>query len=407
MSECIHTSNGSREYIVRFEPNDWGLSLDNCIVEGFERIGSNRLRLSVGDNPYDQTLGRVSLTKYMDYGIVEDSVLLWRCSMPADEPYPVSLEIGVGETGDFKRILPRHSTNPPEMPLKLCKVTLATNLLEHPATVHLSCPKLRFGPDWGESLTATLTPNNPEHVFYVYGQEASEAMDDAVISVRRDDTNGPICTSKAMTIVWVDPITMRKTPGGTFAVPSAYYEKPIPSLLGPRSYRMESGFEGLAYILEFDGLVHPSDFPYELLFARDNTDTWGYCELPAGGLDPIQDETDIAREPESRGNDTPPLESQSCFTMEHGHIYNYDTPGLGRIWMQSHAAESIGYLRMNFLQYVQCNGIRCSNDFAWWVRVTVKNEDSPDGPVADIYSRPEHVDDNNAGTGITNIGKNE
>ena len=49
------------------------------------------------------------------------------------------------------------------------------------------------------------------------------------------------------------------------------------------------------------------------------------------------------------------------------------------------------------------DGLRCSDDFPWHVRLTARNG-GPDGSGnAEIHSRPGHASDNSAGSGFTNL----
>ena len=406
VSECVHDSEGVREYMVHFSPSDWGLSLDDVRLEGFERVGDNRLRLSVGDEAYDEVMGRVSLWKYMDYGIVEDTVFLWRCSMPADEPYPAALvvDVGVAATNAFKALLPRHSTNPPGRPTIPCRLRV-TGWTEHAPTFHISGPKLKFGPNAQDSITATLSGTNVYN-FVISGETASETMNDALIYVRRDGPTGPICATGAVTVVWVDPITMRNGQGDTFSTDNISSQKPVPPLLGSQKYTMVDGNLGVGNIVEIRGLVHPLNFSESLLFARDCIYEWLAADGAGYTLSISINKRNCPRVL-GTGNDTPPLVCQSSRASASGFIYDYDNPGMPFFHATNQIPGLVLYQRMNFLQYATCKGIRCSDDFAWYSRLTFKNGNDDGSGVPDIWSRDFHDPDNSSGPGFTRIGKDE
>ena len=401
VSECIHTSNGSREYIVRFVPDDWGLSLDNCIVEGFERIGNNSFRLSVGDDSYDQIMGRVWLTKYVDYGFVEDSLLLWRCSMPADEPYPVVLavNVGVSTTNVFKGILPRHSTNPPGRPTMPCRLRV-TGWTEHDPTFHISGPKLKFGPDARDSLTATLSRTNI-YDFVVSGEVASESMNDAVITVRRDGPSGPVCTTAALTIVWVDPITIRSGTNETFSADNNSLVKPRTSRLGLRSVSFTGDFATtIGHVVEIKGDVHPMNLTVDLEFKRDVVDQ-SVSIVPLGGdVSYLTNSLQIARtSPEAVDPMWPKL--QDRFPFPFGHIYDIDVPG---VLYHNFAAQQFGtriFARYNFIQYACLDGIRCSDDFPWHANLAIQKGSETNTNALLTAARRGHPEDNSVGPGHT------
>ena len=403
-SECVHDSGGTREYTVRFAPNNWGLSLNDCSVEGFERIGNDGLLLTVGGEPYDMAIGSVRLLRYVEYGIVESSVVLWRCSMSADEPYPTALDVGFGVEGDLKGILPRHSTNPPGRPTMTCRLRV-TDWTEHVPTLHISGPKLKFGPDAEDSITVTLSGPGA-YDFVISGEIASEAMNDAMIYVRRDGPTGPICATGAVTVVWVDPITMRNGQGGAFSSDNLCAAKPIPPLLGNRFYSMPNGYHGMANIVEFRGSVHPASFPGPVNFIRDCVDEWFAGEEPASDLTIVINRRNISRVP-GTGNDITWAWAQQETPSPYGYIYDYDTPGLEWVSATNQTPGMVLYQRLNFLQYAVCNGERCSDDFAWFSRLTFRNgnDDGTGSPL--LWNRPGHSADNSTGSGHTNIGKDE
>ena len=89
----------------------------------------------------------------------------------------------------------------------------------------------------------------------------------------------------------------------------------------------------------------------------------------------------------------------------NGRIYDIDSPGHA-VSLQSGYQDidqnTIVFTRYNFKQYATFKGVRCSNDFEWFVRLTTKKT-SPVGQNGCVfYDRPGQ-NDNQCGKGQTTL----
>ena len=155
-----------------------------------------------------------------------------------------------------------------------------------------------------------------------------------------------------------------------------------------------------------NGIVHPSDFPLDVAFARDCIDNWQAGGTTNGTPEVTICEIGCFRSPPP-GNDNPLSVFQSRHPSSSGAIYDFDAPGFIAASLASQPDGLIYFQRYNFLQYATVRGLRCSNDFAWWARITARTQDPLNQYPTGIWSRPGHPSDNRAGAGSTTMGVDE
>jgi len=89
----------------------------------------------------------------------------------------------------------------------------------------------------------------------------------------------------------------------------------------------------------------------------------------------------------------------------YGRIYDIDIPGFVIGTFDPYKGleqDSVCFLRYNFLQYASFNGVRCSDDFEWFARITIKKTTPP--PTGSyIFLNRSGYNDNQSGTGTTPI----
>lgn len=277
-------------------------------------------------------------------------------------------------------IVPRYSTDPAGRPTLTCTVR-ALEGTTFPLTVHLSGRRIRFEEGSLMSRTIILTDTSPV-TFAISGQEWSDMMDDGKIYARASSELGEVEAAADVTVVWVEPISMRDSGEPTSPPENKFTYDYQPKTLGLTNVLSnpleEPPFMQSAYAVEFKGRVHPSDFDKQLFFTRDSIDEtiwWinanGIRRWAKGQPKLNQNRGDGS----GAGNDDPRLDSQSPEVSETGYIYDVDLPGLKHNSLISIANDNkpctirIHYA-LNFLQYVFYEGNRVSNDFHWFVRMT-------------------------------------
>ena len=68
--------------------------MDDAVVEGFERLGGNRVSLTVGTHGNDYSAGTVSLFKpSTEWGEAFGSIWTYRCPHGPGDPIPLELEL--------------------------------------------------------------------------------------------------------------------------------------------------------------------------------------------------------------------------------------------------------------------------------------------------------------------------
>ena len=302
---------------------------------------------------------------------------------------------------------PRYSTDPPGRPTLTCTIQALPGAT-FPLTVYLSGRKIRFEP--GTQMTKTIVLNDTSPVtFDISGQEWSDEMKDGKIYVRVSSEDGEIETSADVTVVWVEPITMRSEGVPTPPPENNFTYDYRPKTLGISNVLSNPGesppFMQSAYGVEFVGRVHPSDFNEYLFFTRDSIDETIWWINASGIRRWAEGQPHLSQtrgDGSSAGNDDPPVESQSPEVSATGRIYDVDLPGLKHDSLfliakdNSPCVTRIIYA-VNFLQYVFYNGNRVSDDFHWFVKMTHDCSLSPEGKFELFF--PTDKESNIAGEG--------
>lgn len=280
-------------------------------------------------------------------------------------------------------IIPRYSDDPPLRPTETCQLSL-DSVYTVPITVQLTCTRVRFEDTQNQSLSHTFSPGETTFSFIVSGQVPSETMDDGYITATVQPELGGDSATKNVTVVWVEPISMRDSGVPTPPPENMFSYDYRPRCLGPANVTSypnpEHYFLQTAHGVEFKGLVHPSNFEGSLYFTRDCVDCWFWMEDFVGSSYSIDGypTNNIPRgknDGTNSGNDDPDPSCQSPFVSPTGYIYDVDIPGTSFTYMTNlmHAAgltEATFYLERNFVQYVIYDDKRVSNDFRWNVKLT-------------------------------------
>ena len=157
---------------------------------------------------------------------------------------------------------------------------------------------------------------------------------------------------------------------------------------------------GIGNVVELIGTVHPSDFCHEIIFSRDSIDEYAAVFSSSGSL--IQAIASIqgqSRGSEPPGNDPTYAEFQDRDPRPNGRIFDIDTPGFPLVYAAFCPIGSFLVQRINFLQYAVFSSRRCSNDFAWHSKTTIRCEEVAGVRFFDFYTRPSRQDDNSCGPG--------
>lgn len=336
-----------------------------------------------------------------------------------DEALKAHLTINPENTLSLRTVLPRYSTNPAGRPILPCQFWIEEPLSE-PLVVCFTGSRIRFEPGTVQTIYRTLPAGETELWFDISGQEWSDAMEDAPVVARKGSKVGEVLAEDKATVLWVEPISIQtKQDMPLFdddvkAPNNSNRTLPNPPKTGIQSYRIP-GTEGIGYVVQLSGLVHPAGFNQELFFARDYVDVWNSVELndepvPRDWLPP----NEIGKErlpigSQERGNDNPPVEFQHRNpSVSGGIIIDVDMPGWKNKDLVRLAVDEVLLSRINFVEYVLLwpdigaqSRIRCSDDFPWHVKLTLKRMNSSTEPKK--WNRPGHSDDNCAGPGFTSI----
>jgi hypothetical protein len=148
--------------------------------------------------------------------------------------------------------------------------------------------------------------------------------------------------------------------------------------------------------------VFPASFDQDVEFTRDNTDEFLAMQLPPNAPQIIVNNTGIPRGVGSGNDPTDP----GWHDEDPQRIYDADTPGHqtgddapGKNNQQG----TLTFIRLNFLQYAMYDGVRCSDDFAWYVRLTSEKTSPPGTGTYVHHTRTGHPTDNAAGAGSTTM----
>ena len=79
-NQCLHGGDADREYKLEILPDGIGVAVADAELTGFERVGSDRLRLSVPSTvPGANILGSAEITDPLDYGTLYDAITAHKC----------------------------------------------------------------------------------------------------------------------------------------------------------------------------------------------------------------------------------------------------------------------------------------------------------------------------------------
>lgn len=171
-------------------------------------------------------------------------------------------------------------------------------------------------------------------------------------------------------------------------------------ILPSRPFNSPSGYGN---IVELIGTVHPSDFTNSVILVRDVVDE-SYATLFTNGVMQVTTYiVDKARGIEPNGNDPREVDFQDVDPRPSGRVFDVDTPGLHVSGPEAYTYGTLLLARYNFLQYATFGSRRCSNDFPWHSRTTIRRILIDDFPDFEFYSRPDLASDNECGTGRTSI----
>ena len=322
--------------------------------------------------------------------------------------YGITIEVNDTATIDDD-VVCRYSENPAERPTISCRIKVES-IPRDALTVTLTGSKLRFPNKNDISKELSLPSSGAWMPFTISGQIPSTIMNDAPIQVRLGGVKGNIIAEKDVTVLWVD-ISMRNTQDAGFSSDNNSELKPIPSLLGKQllNMLMLNNTDGLppqiAHVVEFRGNVYPTDFLAPINCPRDYTGTFVAYQLLPSQPDVEINETNVPRGEIGIGNDPNIPQFQDLLPIPNGRIYDIDIPGH---WTGIHdparnnPQNTTIFIRYNFLQYASFKGMRCSDDFAWFVRFTSQKISPPGMGDYIFYNRPGH-NDNQSGTGTTSL----
>ena len=324
----------------------------------------------------------------------------------------VKVNLAVNKTPSLHDdIVCRYSTNPEGRPVITNLISLAATY-SAPISVRLSGPKIRFGVNTEETQELILPANGDRVEFITSGQIASHEMGDAILEVSLADSSNAKLVDFPMTVLWVDAITIRAGQDEPFSDGNNALLLPVPTLLGAQIITDDTSFDydlprSLGLVCEFTATAKPANFTGGLSWGRDGIDDFlaVHSSDQLFGVSGTNSNLGIAREL-PQGNDMPPPETQDGYCDGLGIIYNWDCPGLPTRDVDpiSNFPEgTLVFIRQNFIQFVTYGGVRCSDDFAWWMRVGGRKLGPVGNGVFEIYARPGHANDNSAGMGATTM----
>ena len=256
------------------------------------------------------------------------------------------------------------------------------------------------------SLAASL-PSGSSGNFEIYGDTPSSSMFDAELSLKTVEGT-TLCTTN-ITVLWVE-ISMRCGQDDPFSADNGRMAFPNNTLsLGKQvylpQYVITNGMSaltagGIGNVVEIVGAVHPADFSDNVSFARDSIDEYVAAFTSSGLLiETISSIHGNTRGPEPFGNDPTFAEFQDRDPHPNGKVFDIDTPGFPLIYVSRYSLGTLIAVRYNFLQYANFSGRRCSDDFAWHSKTTIRREESAGIPCFNFFTRPSFPDDNSCGSG--------
>lgn len=262
-------------------------------------------------------------------------------------------------------------------------------------------------PDVSETKTIVLPANGNWVEFEISGEHASEAMNDAVIEAHANTADGILCGNARLTVVWVDDFNIRGE--GYFSDDNDMTVVLVPDRLGcgvvTGTHFGDSVVKTAAHVVEISGQVHPSAMTNPIRFIRDYIDVYNSYLYPTSSVLDVYCTTSIPRQ--EGGNDPIPDGWTDENPWPNGSVYNVDIPGHRLDSLQTFPIDTKCYIRINFLQFATFDGIRCSDDFAWFVRISGKRIGTQSSPDFQFETRSNFPSDNIAGTGTTTMRTDE
>ena len=244
--------------------------------------------------------------------------------------------------------------------------------------------KLRFPGTNDVAKTLTLPASGTWAAFSISGQIASATTNDAPIEVRLDGAGGGVFARKGVTVLWVD-IDIRNQQGASFSSDNGATSRPSPALLGAQI--LSSPIWTMSQVVELVGTVSPSSFTNKLDFLREKTGLFYRREEPSGySYEKIYGAEGDISFPEWKDLDPRP----------NGKIYDIDAPGIDRSTFYEQG--TVLFQRVNFKQHATYKGVRCSDDFEWFARITIKKTSPKNQDDYEFYY-PSGPSDNESGEG--------
>lgn len=247
--------------------------------------------------------------------------------------------------------------------------------------------------------------------FMMTGYSDISTMGDATLSLQT--VGGTTLCTTNFTVLWVD-ISMRCGQDDPFSTDNGRVAFPNNTMsLGKQVYlpqvvvvngKEESTEGGIGNVVEIVGTVHPSGFSETIRLVRDSVDEYAAAFANSGSLlETIAYVQGKTRGPDAVGNDRTYDEFQDRDPRPHGRVFDIDTPGLPLLYVSRYQIGTFVVERFNFLQYAAFDGKRCSNDFAWHSKTTIRREEDNGIPCFNFFTRPSFPDDNSCGPGHSTI----
>ena len=319
---------------------------------------------------------------------------------PAD-----SVSFSAGELTGGQAVVVRRSTDPVRINNATCLVS-ATGLADGRYRLHTD--RGRFAAT--DSQTTEVSLVNGQASAALYGYDYSVTTNDAAIYLR--SVEGQTFASTNYTVLWVE-ISMRCGQGDPFSEDNgmlAHSSNPIYDKLGMQKH---AGFilpsenhnspAVFGNIVEFSGTVHPIDFTNRVVLVRDCIDELAITIFTNGAYQVIKYATNKVRGAEPSGNDPTESDFLDVDPRPNGRVFDVDTPGLSVIEPDIFPHGTFQFARYNFIQYAAFGNKRCSNDFLWHSRTTIRRNFQDDPAEFSFYSRQDLSSDNECGTGHTGI----
>jgi hypothetical protein len=309
----------------------------------------------------------------------------------------IKVELEVNNTSsDEDDVVCRYSTSPAGRPKVPCRARVTPiGLGSGNVNVILTSASLRF-PNAADTTKSLSLPLSGGWVDYeISGQIESTSMDDVAVLAHLGEVTGGVCGEEDLTVLWVNPIAIRATQDESFSSDNGSAIKPTPAKLGAQKITGDDGFiPTLSYTVELCGGVLPANFSSDVRMKR-TCEWYKGIEAPDGSYVATTNPASADPGPDDCRDDKP---------APNGRIYDIDTPGLDINSGYGTPGGYKVYLRYNFQQHATFAGARCSNDQAWFARVTASKPGASVSTWAHL-TRSGHPNDNAAGLGATGMSK--